>query len=113
MKNDQLDPQIEKFLSEVKLKEPKQQEMADYLSQVRSKIRLKQNQTHFHFVPVGIALVLVLALSGFIYWLVQNQSKEEISIPTVSKISEPVSKSIPASNLSLEQEMAILEAFSD
>lgn len=114
MENDQLDPQIEKLLKEVKLKEPRRQEMTDYLSGVRSKITIKQNQTHFYFVPAGIVLVVILVLSGFIYWLIQNQSKEENPVTTVAKISAPIAKSISVSNsLSLEEEMAILGAFSD
>ena len=47
MEHDQLDPQIEKLLKDVKLKEPKQQEMTDYLSQVRSKITIKQRKVKY------------------------------------------------------------------
>ncbi len=112
MKEDQ-DPNIEKLLSQVKLKEPKPEEMTDFLSNVHSKIKLEQNQSHLHFVSIGVALVLVLALSGFIYWMVQSQPKPEVQIPAVSKISEPISQNAPAKQLSLVEEMAVLEAFSE
>lgn len=112
MENEPLDPKIEKLLNEVKLKEPRPQEMTNYLSQVRSKITLEQNKTHFHFAPVAIVLVASLAIAGFIYWLIQNQPEEENSISTVA-VSEPVKPSVQTSKVSLEEEMAILEAFSD
>ncbi len=111
MNENQSDPKIEKLLSQVKLKEPKPAEMKDFLSKVHSKIELEQNQSHFHFVPIGAALVLILALSGLIYWMVQP--KQEIQIPTVSKISEPIPQNAPAKQLSLVEEMAVLEAFSE
>ena len=110
MKEDQ-DPIIQKLLGQVKLKEPKPEEMKDFLSQVHSKIELEKSPAHFNFVPVGAALALVLALSGLIYWAVQP--KQEIRIDAVSKISEPVSQIVPTKNLSLVEEMAILEAFSE
>ena len=130
MKHDQLDPQIEKLLNGVKLKEPKQRDMTNYLSQVRSKITIQQNQTQFHFVPFGVALVVILVLSGLIYWAVQNQSKGEnpmrhsLSSSAHSKIASSAShprhdviargpRADEAIPNSLEEEMAILEAFSD
>ncbi len=113
MKDDQLDPQMKQLFNKVKLKEPKRAEMTDYLSKVRSKVDFKRNQAHFHFAPVGIALVLVAVLSGLIYWVVQNQPKEKAQISMVSKISEQVPKPVSTPNLSLEEEMAILEAFNE
>ncbi len=113
MKEDQLDPQMKQLFHEVKLKEPKREEMTDYLSKVRSKIDFKQNQTHFHFAPVGIALVFIAALSGLIYWVVQNQPKEKAQISMVSKISKQVIKPVSTPNLSLEEAMVVLEAFSE
>ncbi len=111
MNENQSAPKIEKLLSQVKLKEPKPEEMKDFLSKVHSKIELEQNQSHLHFAPIGVALVLVLALSGLIYWAVQP--KQKIRIDAVSKVSEAVSQIAPVKNLSLVEEMAILEAFSE
>lgn len=113
MNENQPDPKIEKLLSQIKLKEPKPAEMKDYLSKVHSKIELKQDRNQILFVPGGAALVLVLALSGFIYWMVQNQPKPAVQIPAVSKISEPIPQIVSAKQLSLAEEMAVLEAFSE
>lgn len=114
MKDDPLDPEIEKLLAEVKLKELRPEAMQDYLSKVHSKIALKQNQTQFHFVTVSAAAAVVLALAGLIYWILAgNQIKEEVQIPTVSKMVQPALKTAPTSNLSLDEELAILEAFSE
>lgn len=112
MNDDQLNPQLEKILKEIKLKEPKQPDMADYLSKVRSKIELKQNQSHFHFVPAaGLAFALILALCGAVYFLVNQTKSPQPQI--VSKISEPAAQTASNQDLSLEEEMAILEAFSE
>ena len=122
MKEDQLDPQVEKILREVKLKEPKKEEMTNYLSNVRSKIELKQNQSQFPVAPIGIALAVTLALAGLIYFVVPNLSKEEAQIPVISQKSEapivPVAPAAvpaqaPTQSFSLEEELDILEAFSE
>ena len=115
MKEDRLDPQIEKLLNEVKLKQPEASEMTDYVSMVRSKIELKQQQPTFHFAPAGIAMASVVMLAGLAFLMFFNQPKKEVlEIPAVSVVSQsnPAPVPTPIQGLTLEEEMAILEAFS-
>ncbi len=112
--DDQLDQQVEKLLNDVKLKQPNPEQMTDYLSAVRSKISLRQNQFSFHFVPFGIALVSVAAVGLIVFALSSQPQKEAQQTPAVAEISKSaVSPAPERQNLTLEEEMAILEAFSE
>ena len=112
--DDQLDQQVEKLLNDVKLKQPNSEQMTDYLVGVRSKIELRQKQFSFHFVPFGIILVSVAAVGLIVFVLSTQPKKESQPIPAIPEVSKSaVSSALDRQNLTLEDEMAILEAFSE
>ncbi|GEM_PF-4845117 len=110
MKENQLDSQVDKLLSEIKLKEPRKEEMTDYLSKVRLKIDERKSHPQNYFFPLGVAFALTFA----IYFMVQVQPKKEPTLfQTAQKVSEPGTGKKFQKSLSLEEEMAVLEAFSE
>lgn len=130
MDNESLPPELEEMLSKVRLKEPPKEAMADYLSGVNAKIDRGPVGTNFGFPQVGILLLVGLAFAfGIIYLFGLNPKKEPIQlIPQVQseRINPPAPELVtgqtavvsqtpqPASGeLSLEDQMALLETFGE
>ena len=110
---DQYEPdkgQLEKILSEVKLKEPKREEMNDYLSQVRQKIKVQTDYPRFHFAPLIVGLIFVAGLCALVYFNIKPKIQKE-SLPEVSTVVKQAPQTLNKT-FTLEEEMKVLEAFS-
>ena len=126
-----LAPELEKLISKVKLKEPPQELMRNYLSGVNAKINQGTKGNHFGFPQLAVFLVIGMALAGFLYFfLVLSQIKPVSEVKPVSVRQDVVSQGAQVLNLAvskirnsntisaqksltLEEELAILEAFGE
>lgn len=142
MKNkEELTPELEQLISKVKLKEPPQELMKDYLSGVNAKIDQGIKSSYFGFSQFTVFLVIGVVLAGvFYFFLVRLQVKPVLevkpatvqrSVKTASVIaSEAPAKihggsvqQVVADNdknqastqkpLTIEEGVAVLEAFGD
>ena len=129
------DPEIEKLLKEIKLQEPSEQEMADFVSGVHLKIAQGHGAPTVGFRQIGIVLVASIAFAGLVYFMYQLSSSQpvrlvpqnvvvtdRIPIQAPDSQSKIVSSPEPApaalqrassGTLSMEDEMAVLEALSE
>ena len=130
MDEDKLTPEIEKLLKQVKLKEPPQELMKDYLGGVHNKINQQSGTPHFGFPQVSLVLAVGLVFAGVFYFmsarsvnhqagyelppvLVQapEQTTPEMAAPS-TEVSLPevqLSVSNQGTELSLEEESTLLE----
>lgn len=123
MDQEKLSPELEKLISRVKLKEPPRQMMSRYLSEVNAKIDQGIKSSHWGFPQFGAVFAIGLALAGSLYFFLarpQMQPAHEVKAISVqpsteSQKTEIASSKLPAAQkpLTLEEEMAVLEAFSD
>ncbi|MBI4000057.1 MAG: hypothetical protein HY351_05520 [Candidatus Omnitrophica bacterium] len=136
MDKEHLSPELEQLIRKVRLKEPPEGLMADYLAGVNAKIDRGASGSHFGFPQVAMVLAVGLALAGaaYFYWVrPQTQSAPDVETTTfvVSETSvqpnneatvldnteQPLSSEIPSTpvqkSLSIEEEMAVLEAFGE
>jgi len=139
MDQEELTPELEKLLKQVRLREPSQELMADYLAGVNAKIERRMNAPHFGFREAVMVVGVGLVLAGLFYFLfapslsqerapeiqpviarhVQNDAEaiptlpaggsEIASLPTVARNDERIQQEA----LSLEEELALLEAFEE
>ena len=128
MDEDRKDPEIESMLKGVKLKEPSQKDMTNFLSGVHEKIDRGYGNEVIGFRQIGLIFVVGVALAGLIYFI-STRSKVEPAhqVETLNRMEAPLETPLPASvlqnpagekpltrkPLSLEEEMAVLEAFED
>ena len=128
---DRLDPEIEKLVRDVKLKEPSEEEMSNYVSEVRAKINLHASGPTFGFPQLGLLLAAGVILAGLIYFTVSRPQIEKVPSlkevplqdqtaqipgqpPLVWKDGKWVSQDakIPK-QLSIEESITVLEAFGE
>ncbi len=105
------DPQIEKIMKQMKLKEPGEGDLKNYLEEVHAKIERTQKPSFFGFQTAFFFIVVVGFIFGIAYFLNMNEAGKETALsektaPTQQQISRQKS-------LSLEEEMQVLEAFSE
>ncbi|MBI4372810.1 MAG: hypothetical protein HY585_03690 [Candidatus Omnitrophica bacterium] len=102
---EQLSPELERVIKQVRLKEPPSEFMADYLAGVNSKIDRGVPHSQFGFPQIAMVLAIGLVMAGvaYFYFGYEPRASQVKVIPDVS-ISKP---------LSVEEEMMILEAFSE
>ena len=120
MDENKLDQEIEKILKEVKLKEPSQEETTHFLRGVHEKIDQNLRARTLGFRQFGLVLVAGLALAGLLYLIFsrfQAETTPEMNVatarakhPPMETVSRQPSVLKP---LSIEQDMAVLEAFSE
>src|SRR3989338_1353316 len=132
MDQEELTPELEKLLKQVRLREPSQELMADYLAGVNAKIERRMNAPHFGFREAVMVVGVGLILAGLFYFLFapslsqerapeiqpalsQTQNEEEAvseqATPDVESNlpQEPQTITVPTSEaLSLEEELALL-----
>jgi hypothetical protein len=146
MEEERLTPELEKLLKQVRLKEPSQELMADYLTGVNAKIERRMSAPHFGFREGVLVFAVGLILAGLFYFLlapslnheptpeiqpviarhdqIEPEAISEIaSLPPQSASDPPrilagptVARNderIPEVDLSLEEELALLEAFEE
>lgn len=120
---DQLDPELEKLLKEVKLKEPPQDKMADYLAGVHAKIDRGPVGSGFGFPQMSLLLAAGLALMGLLYFLVVSpqrppvpqvqemtrEAREAESLPAAVSTTLEVESALAPSDLSIEEEITVFE----
>ena len=141
MDQDKLSPELEKLLKQVKLKEPSKDLMADYLAGVNAKINQQSGMPHFGFPQVTLILAVGLVFAGIFYFVIArplNHDEAPAIQPTVSVISHSEERSdeesktetlrfaqgdnipkalhsvsipVQEEELSLNDELALLEAF--
>ncbi|MBI1977719.1 MAG: hypothetical protein HYS55_03090 [Candidatus Omnitrophica bacterium] len=121
MNQEELPPELEKILKRVKLKEPPERLMKDYLSGVNAKIDRRGQGFHVSFPQVALACVIGLSLVGVLYltFMARPKAIELVSEPIQKVEAKPqvvaVESQVQATQkaLSVEEEMAVLEAFSE
>lgn len=121
MNQEELPPELENILKQVKLKEPPESVMKNYLSEVNARIDRHGQGFHVSFPQVVLVCVLGFSLMGVLYLTLVARPKP------VDVTSEPVqtmeakSQTITVEHKvqinqkvrSVEEEMAVLEAFSE
>ena len=122
MNQEKLSPELEKILNQVKLKEPPRELVKDYVEGVNLRIDRKLRQPVFGFPQLVLAFAVGAATVGIFYWVVQGRlrpgTSEELfpmtqRVGTVVESEKAVQKPAQGKPLSLEDEMAILEAFGE
>ncbi|MBI4358623.1 MAG: hypothetical protein HY584_04920 [Candidatus Omnitrophica bacterium] len=124
MDKTELTPELEKLVKGVKLKEPPEQLMADYLSGVNAKIDRGAEGAHFGFPQIAIVLAIGLTFAGAFYlFLTRPQGESPVQVaeitqkvettPLSAELSGAAAKIEPLQPLSLEEEMEVLEAFGE
>ena len=117
MEQEELSPELKKLMGKVKLKEPSPEVMANYLSEVNAKINKGIKSSHFGFPQFAVVFAVGLVFAGSLYFFLGRTQKQPVSdTGTVSSIPQPAqAKAVVSSKkpLTLEEEMAILEAFGD
>lgn len=120
MENEALGPQWEKVLEKTRLKEPPDALMKDYLSQVHQKIDRRHSSWPVGQPILGCIVVGALALAVAAFLFLKPEPTREVA-PVASVAIEPFirpvvqrSETAPSkSGLSVEDQMAILEAFGE
>ena len=135
------DPEIEKLFKEIKLQEPSEQEMADFVSGVHMKIAQGYGARAVGFRQVGIVLAASVAFAGLVYLLPMLlgvkpavskpqitgtvvESKGNAGAPLMAprgpeesigrdKSHPYMAGSVVSKPLSIEDEMVVLEALSE
>ena len=69
MDQDKLTPELEKLLKQVKLKEPPQDLMTDYMTGVNVKINKQLERPRFEFPQVMMILVVGAVFAGLSYFI--------------------------------------------
>ncbi len=128
---EELTPELEKLISKVKLKEPPQELMRDYLSGVNAKIDRGIKGSHFGFPQFAIFLVISAVLAGFFYFFLvrlQRQPVLEVKPAFIQRSVTGQGTEAPTSvvsetqhhgtvsaqkPLTIEEEVTVLEAFGD
>jgi hypothetical protein len=129
MDPDKLSPEVEKLLKQVKLKEPPQDLMADYVAGVRAKINQQSGGPHFGFPHAAFILALGLAFAGSVY-LISMRPLNYDEVPVIETQEQKASELVAAQSqtnvpetdqntnipvqereLSIEEELALLEVF--
>ncbi len=127
MDQEKLTPELEKLISKVKLKEPPREMMTNYLSEVNTKIDQGIRSSHFGFPQVTGFFVIGLTLAGVLYFFLMHPAAhvKEVSVEKniadrSQEVTSPITSYIQTStapvsqkSLTLEEEMAVLEAFGD
>ena len=131
MEQEELSPELKKLISKVKLKEPSPEMMANYLSEVNAKIDKGVKSLPFGFPQFAVIFAVGLVFAGSHYFFLGHAQKQPVSdtgtvsmqsaaenrrTETVSSVPQPAQAKVVVSSqkpLTLEEEMAILEAFGD
>ena len=124
MDQDELSLELKKLLSKVKLKEPPREIMANYLSEVNAKIDGGIKNSHFNFPQFATVFAVGVILAGLFYlFSPRSQVKPVLETkPAVQKVQDllttvpqaPPTQVISTQKpLTVEEKMAVLEAFGD
>ena len=133
MDQEKLSPELERFVSKVKLREPSPEMMANYLSEVNAKIDQGIKGSHFGFPQFAVVFAVGLAFAGSLYFFLVHPQRQPVrDVANISMQSVPENRwvkttpstppqqvqrkvVVPANNKSLtvEEEMTVLEAFGD
>lgn len=120
MEEERLTPELEKLLKQVRLKEPSQELMADYLTGVNAKIDRRMSAPHFGFREGVLVFAVGLILAGLFYFLLAPSLNHEptpklVTSDSESNLPQGLQAIIvpPPAELSLEEELALLEAFEE
>ena len=125
---DRLDPEIGKLVRDVKLKELSEEEMSNYVSEVRTRISRHASSPVFGFPQLGLLLAVGFILAGLVYFIVirpqveKAPSLKEVSLqhqtaqtsgqpPLVQKDKKQEAKT--QKQLSIEESITVLETFGE
>ena len=121
MEKKELDPELERLIDSVKLKEPPQELMRDYLSGVNAKIDQSAKWFHLGLPQLTVLCAIGLVSAGLMYFLIPH-TKLVIQVPKTVKTVEvaparspepKVQQNTSSKPLSIEEEMAVLRAFAE
>ena len=116
MKHENLDPELEQLVNKLKLKEPSEDVMGNYLSGINARINEQIKQSHFGFPQFATVMAISLVLVGAVYFIYTSYVKPVKNVEAIpnSQITSASSGTLPhndAKPLSLDEELAVLEAF--
>ncbi len=136
MEEDKFMPEIDPLLKKMKLKKPSAELMANYAAEVNTKIdQMNLHKPDYRFPGAAVSLVFLMAFAGYSYFnFSRTETKRSFQpeavltekvLPAQNHTTIPAQAIIPAdvqkklsdeiplksSPLSIEQEMAVLEAF--
>ncbi|MBI4394701.1 MAG: hypothetical protein HY583_00740 [Candidatus Omnitrophica bacterium] len=109
-----LAPELEQLIKQVKLKEPSKERMTDYLAGVNAKIDRGAPPTSFGFPQVAVILAVGLVMAGlaYFYWIRPSSVGADPRVrPQENGQAQGPAPTTPS--LSIEEEMAVLEAFGE
>ena len=114
MNQEQLDLELKQLVSKIRLKEPPQKLMENYVSEVNTKIDHEMKNSSFGFPQLTVLLAVGFALAGLVYFFFVSTHPRIEPAPVAALASRTsAAAGFPASeDLSLEDQMALLEAFS-
>ena len=118
MKHENLDPELEQLVKKLKLKEPSEDVMGNYLSGINARINEQIEQSHFGFPQFATVMAISLVLVGAVYFIYTSYIKPVKNVEAIpnSQITSASSGTLPrndAKPLSLEEEMTVIEAFAE